>query len=203
MRDIPIEFLGEVLKREYRQALLIKLDLDSAILYFTDFDVHILHDSQLYYPRSFQILPVSYGNTKIVDDVNVIIDDVDRGIFATLGQKDSTVYPFTLTWIVIDKDGREAAALDIFVGEVDQWEYEPGSVNLTVSSIFRQWARETTSKYAVSCRWRIFKGPECKYTGSGTYCDRTYDQCDKFLNTANFGGFRWLPSMVNKRIEAK
>jgi hypothetical protein len=203
IRDIPAAFLNEVQQKEYRQALLIKLDLIDAILYFTNFDTHILHDSTLYYPRSFHIQPVNYGNPKIVDDVSVSIDDVDRGIFASLGNKDSAVYPFTLTWVVVNREGQEIAALDIFVGEVDQWEYAPGRVDLTISSIFSQWARETTSKYSASCRWRVFKGLECKYDGVATVCDRTYDQCSIYDNVANFGGFRWLPSMVNKRIEEK
>ena len=39
------------------------------------------------------------------------------------------------------------------------------------------------------CRYKVFKGNQCGYTGSETSCDRTFTRCNELGNTARFGGF--------------
>lgn len=212
MRNIPAYFRAELESRAFIQALLIYMELPDADIRITNWSIAILHDSNLYYPRAFELYPVSYGTTRIVDDVTVIMDDTDKGLFGSFGDYDAGNYPFTLTWVVLDNSLRELSSVDIFKGTIDQWEYEPGKLVVTVASLFNQWARETTSRYSGSCRWRVFKGTECKYDGEVLECDRRYATCKSLIpiggdedkgNTDNFGGFRWLPSMVNKRIDNK
>lgn len=41
------------------------------------------------------------------------------------------------------------------------------------------------------CNWE-FKGDECGYVGAETSCDRTFDACQAYSNTARFGGFPGL-----------
>ncbi|GAI73202.1 unnamed protein product, partial [marine sediment metagenome] len=41
---------------------------------------------------------------------------------------------------------------------------------------------------------------ECGYGGGETWCDRTYARCVVLANSDNFGGFRWLPSIVDKEV---
>jgi len=41
---------------------------------------------------------------------------------------------------------------------------------------------------------------QCLYAGGETWCDRTYARCLVLGNTDNFGGFRWLPSIIDKEI---
>ena len=203
MRNLPLLFEQELISQEFIQALLISMTIVESEIRITDWGTPILHDSELYYPRAFQVQPVYYGGTKIVDDVTVSIDDTDRSLFASFGEHDSGKYPFKLTWVVLDRAGREIASLVVFSGDIDRWSYEPGKITVVAASIFNQWTRETTSKYYGSCRWRIFKGVECKYAGIAITCDRTYDLCDSYGNTDNYGGFRWLPSMINKKLETK
>lgn len=46
--------------------------------------------------------------------------------------------------------------------------------------------------YTKSCRYQQFKGPQCKYVGSQTFCDRQYATClTTMANTINYGGFRF------------
>lgn len=46
--------------------------------------------------------------------------------------------------------------------------------------------------YTRNCRYQQFKGPQCKYAGVQTACDRLFTTCDTvMLNRINFGGFRW------------
>lgn len=91
-------------------------------------------------------------------------------------------------------------SIEIFEGLIDSWSMSEGKIEITVANILSQWAQRTLSKHSASCRWKEFKGTECGYAGSETWCDRTYARCEVLSNTASFGGFRWLPSIVDKEI---
>lgn len=43
--------------------------------------------------------------------------------------------------------------------------------------------------YNDHCRYKYFKGVECKYSGANAMCDRSLDQCILYGNSINFGGF--------------
>jgi len=83
---------------------------------------------------------------------------------------------------------------------IDDWDLDEERASVTLVTPFSQWARKTLSKYSPSCRWKVFKGTECGYSGAATWCDRTYARCQALGNTGNFGGFRWLFSIVDKEI---
>jgi len=93
-----------------------------------------------------------------------------------------------------------AGAIILFNGQIDKWSLDESQLVMTIADMNVQWARKPLSRHPASCRWRVFKGPECGYTGSETWCDRSYARCSALGNTANFGGFRWLPSIMDKEI---
>ena len=45
--------------------------------------------------------------------------------------------------------------------------------------------------YEKNCTYEEFKGPECKYAGVATFCDRLFSTCAVYNNTPNFGGMRF------------
>lgn len=45
--------------------------------------------------------------------------------------------------------------------------------------------------YTRNCRYDQFKGPQCKYAGGVTSCDRLFTTCTTLGNVINFGGFRF------------
>lgn len=51
--------------------------------------------------------------------------------------------------------------------------------------------------YGRYCRWKTFKGSECKYAGADTTCEKTFDDCRAKGNIVNFGGF---PAVINQRF---
>jgi len=91
-------------------------------------------------------------------------------------------------------------AVIVHQGEIDSWSLTEEAVRITVSDELVRWSQRTLSTYSPSCRWKKFKGTECKYSGSETWCDRSYDRCSALGNTDNYGGFRWLPSLEKKII---
>ena len=92
------------------------------------------------------------------------------------------------------------AEIVLFEGILDSWGISEDKLNLTVTNILSRWAQRTLSTHSSSCRWKQFKGEECGYVGAATWCDRTYARCLALGNEANFGGFKWLPSIVDKEI---
>ena len=88
----------------------------------------------------------------------------------------------------------------LFQGEIGPWEMVEGKITMTITNQFSQWSQKTLNLHSASCRWKVFKGDQCSYSGSEAWCDRTYSRCQALGNTANFGGFRWLPSIKDKQI---
>ena len=93
-----------------------------------------------------------------------------------------------------------ASSVELFEGLIDSWSMDEGKIHIEVASILSRWNRRTLSRHSPSCRWPVFKGTYCTYSGNGTWCDRTYKRCSALGNTANFGGFRWIPSIVDLKV---
>lgn len=53
---------------------------------------------------------------------------------------------------------------------------------------------------ASHCRYKVFKGPLCGYSGLETECNRTLTRCRELLNSARFGGFPGLDGRGIKLI---
>jgi hypothetical protein len=93
-----------------------------------------------------------------------------------------------------------ATPITLFQGTLDAWSLDEEKITCTLVSDMVKWNQKTLAKYSASCRWKEFKGTECGYSGSQTWCDRSYTRCSALANTVNFGGFRWLPSIIDKEI---
>jgi hypothetical protein len=53
----------------------------------------------------------------------------------------------------------------------------------------------------VLCQWTFKDANTCRYSGSAyTTCDRSWDDCSARQNTVNFGGFRYVNSLVDRQI---
>ena len=198
MRNINQTLLDKLASEEYRPAMLLKIEADPETVYYTTWDYGIAHSGEVYLPRGFHFNTIKYGASSVVDNMTIKIDDVDREIYALLYESSIQTPPATLTLVVLDADGEELAATDLFIGTISEWSYEPGTITFKISSVFVQWANVTTSTFSGSCRWKVFKGDECKYVGTEEVCDRTYKACESFSNTDNFGGFRWIQSLEDK-----
>ena len=210
MRVIDSEILTALQSKELRPFLLFSITLNNSLgsYYYTDCDVPILFDSNLYSPHGFEVGSVSHSKNTIVDSADFTIDDINetlKGLFVG-NTPEGEGSELVLRLVILDSDyaivgessGEESLVL--FEGELDDWEIDEGDLSIRVVSAASRWAERTLGKQAGTCRWKVFKGTECAYAGGETWCDRTYTRCTALLNTANFGGFRWLPSLVDKDI---
>jgi len=90
----------------------------------------------------------------------------------------------------------------IFRGFISKWSMTEDELELTIVSSLARWNQRTLYRHPANCRWRQF-GPSspCGYPlYQTTTCDRSYERCLELGNQANFGGFRFLPSIENKEV---
>lgn len=210
MRPIDTQYLNELKAKQLRPFLLLELNLGGTWYRYTDCDVPLKVDGNLYQPRRFKPSRVRYSTQRIVDSFTITVDDVQRDLLSNfLGStpRGSTVrfkmVVLDSAYSVVPVDPNSATyteALTVFEGEIDEWEATETEINIRVASIFTRWAQRTLAKQSASCRWKQFKGTECGYTGTADWCDRSYKRCQQLGNTANFGGFRFLPSIVDKEV---
>jgi hypothetical protein len=201
MKPLGAVFKAALESQEYRQTAFVSMTVGGTDFNFCLWSSSIYYNNVLYSSRAMSLGDFSSSAAAVTETVVLDIDDVDRLLYSTFGGIDLDSAPIRITWVILDDVSKVLDTLVIFSGFIDEWNYRTGAISLTCTGIVSQWARVTTRQYSESCRWREFKGTECAYSGSGVDCDRTYSQCEAYENEVNFGGFPWLPSMVNKRLE--
>lgn len=199
MRSIPAGILAEIAKSNWTEFTGISLTIDSTEYLYTDADTAIVVAGDRYEPRGFTFQPISYSKENIVDRASLEMENLDEiftGLFVGSTVQGETV---EIKKIVLPAD-LTPLAVTIFEGTIDDWRLDESKVNITVASVLQRWNQKTMSNYSSSCRWKVFKGTECTYSGAATYCDRSYQRCVDLGNQANFGGYRWLPSIQDKPV---
>jgi hypothetical protein len=152
-------------------------------------------------PRGFKHDGARYSLGRIVDKVSLEIDNLDETLsseFIGGSPQGSTV---SLKEVVLNSSNQVMGhPVTWFSGTLDDWDADEGRIRMSVVGPNYAWSRKTTSRHPSSCRWRIFKGDECEYAGTESFCDRSYTRCAALGNTGEFGGFRWLSSIEGKDI---
>ena len=224
MRNINAAIITAIESGTIKPFFLLELYIDAVYYRYTDCDVPIQAGGEFEFvddddfefvddadfvwentarfePRGFSVAPIEYSTRTVIDSVKIELDNLDdvfTAIFIGGTPQDSAA---TLKQILMSNEyTRVADPVILFQGEIDSWDLGETKVNFTITSEFVKWSQRTLAKHSPSCRWKKFKGTECAYAGAGAWCDRTFARCSALANTDNFGGFRWLPSIVDKEI---
>ena len=199
MRTIPAGILTEIAKSNWTEFTGVVLTIDSTDSLYTDADTAVVIDGDRYEPRGFEFQPISYSKANIVSRASLRMENVDEiftGLFvgSTVQGSDVSVNKIILP------DDLTPLSVTIFEGTIDDWHLDESTVDISIASVLQRWSQKTLSNYSPSCRWKVFKGTECAYAGAATTCDRSDQRCVDLGNQANFGGFRWIPSIQDKPI---
>lgn len=207
MRLIDAGLLNALKSEQYRLAILVDAAFFDGILpdnsRITDWDQDVVYNGSVYHSHGFNFDSIKYSSAEIIDSINLNIDDVSREFYQKLINKGNEIINVYVYLCILDQYGIVVSGADtkIYEGWINSWSYSPGLAKVQVASILSQWGRVSTSKYSASCRWREFGGTECKHSVlPGEECDRTYNTCNGYSNTDNFGGFRWLPDLIDKSL---
>jgi hypothetical protein len=205
MRNIDPAFLSELKANASLPVVtllhfIMGISVDPQYFFFTTNDTDLLWDGHRWEARAIDWENMSFGNDQIVTNISFSIDDVDKRLYPFFVLSEPLPYDLHLYLASLDDNYQVQATVMLFRGFIDLWEYDQTVIKVEASSLFNQWSRKTLRMFSGSCRWAEFKGPECQYIGEQTRCDRTYTECHAYGNVANFGGFRWLPRLQNKKI---
>lgn len=204
-RVIDQDILDELETSEITTFHLLEYTVNTTTYYYTDCDIPINYATDgtnvnYYVCRSFTFNNVSYSNNDIVDSCSIRVDNIDSVLTSIFADNIIVEEQAVLSMIVFDDNNAVIGSQQIFNGLINDFSLDETELKMTVTSIFAKWDQTSSSKHTALCRWKKFKGIECKYAGTETVCDRTYTRCTTLINTDNFGGFRWLPAIENVAI---
>jgi len=201
MRPIDSSALEQLRAESFKPFYLLRLQMSSGDIYYTTCDVPIVYDSIRYEPLSFEVGSASYGAGNILDSIKLRVDNTNQVFSSYLVGETVQGNECEISLVLVGDDNQPLAnsKITVFKGSIDSWELDEEQVSMTISTEFA-WDLITTARQTPSCRWKKFKGSRCKYSGSETWCDRSYARCQALGNTANFGGFRFLPDLELKEV---
>jgi hypothetical protein len=203
-RSIPSNIITQLESAQFTPFHLIKFFVNGTAYRYTDCEVPITatidSTSQTFYSRQFTISDISYSEDDVVDSMSLKIDNLDQVLSALFIENVIAEQSFECWLVVLNSSNVVINTQSIFNGYMNGFDINESEVNLEVTSIFAKFNQNSYGKHSALCRWKKFKGTECAYSGSATTCDRTYATCVGLGNTANFGGFRYLPDLEDKVI---
>lgn len=228
MRTFDPAIILELAKETFKFFILVELELSTTVRY-VNADVDLYIGGYKYQSADFTFDKIDTSGTMSVDTVSLSFNNADLVMSAVvlsediLGKRSRISFiciddyrdgdPFMLDEvgaIITDEDGEEIeedkiewfdiiASEYLFYGFLSDWDIDEGRVIIETKTELILWRKETLRTCQSSCRWP-FKGDECGYSGVEIWCDQSYERCDVLNNSDNFGGFRFLPDIMEKDI---
>lgn len=206
-RNLSTAIIDELAGLEMFPFLLLDLTDGTTDYKYTTLDVPIYITasgttaSGTYQPKGFKFESINSTVSNVMDDCTLRIDDLDDVLKAAFVGGVIRGQTASVHVGLIDSNEDVIGTVLLFTGEVDSFTIDELELRLVIGSIFTKWAHQAYNKHSSSCRWKVFKGVECAYAGAETWCDRSNTRCIVLNNEANFGGFKWLPSIENKKFQ--
>lgn len=203
MRNIDAGLLAQLRAGHAIVLGLVQLTIDGTDYRYTEADVPVLVEGNLYEPREFSIGNVVLSSDRIVDTCTLTLVNLDQALSLPFLDGEPQGSSVVVRVAAFDSQTRQhiaGAVAAVFTGSIDDWTMGEESIEITLASELTQWRRDVGRAHAASCPWRVFGGDQCRYSGGETWCDRSYARCSALGNTNNFGGYRWLPSLENKSV---
>jgi hypothetical protein len=202
-RPISTALLAELGSSNLKPFALIDMDIEGHNYRYTDCDVDIKYGGNIYASFPFQSGDIHYSVSDMIDSMTIAFDNVGLQLYSAFVAYEAQGSAFSVKIVLLD-DSYDIIDEDnvyvLFDGFIDEWTLDELKIQVTAVNIFTTWKQKTLSRHPASCRWKEFKGKECKYGGDELWCDRSYKRCSALLNTDNFGGFRHLPELEDKEL---
>lgn len=104
MRVIDPQIIDQLKSGELREFTLLHMTINSTDYYFTDCDVPIAYDGNLYMPRGFELGRISYSLDTVVDTAPLEIDNLDDLLTPDFVGSTPQGSPVTVSVILLDTD---------------------------------------------------------------------------------------------------
>lgn len=199
MKSFDPNLILELAKEGQRFFILFELQLDSGNFYYNNSDIDLWYDSNKYISTDYMFNRIDQSGDLGVDSVSLKFNSADGVINAVILSEDIMAKIAIISFICVDENYQIIASEPLFKGLISNWQIADADSEIEVKTELVFWRKETLRKCQSSCRWE-FKGTECGYSGDLTWCDQSYEHCVSRENTDNFGGFRFLPTIIEKDI---
>ena len=199
MKTFSANLITALEKENATAFILVEMQF-SAPLRYTNAEVDFYFSGDLYTPEDIRFDRVAYSASGAVDAMTLSIGNVDLSQSAIVLGQNVTGKTVILTIVVLDPaDFSVIGSFEPFRGLVNTWDLDEDRVNYYLVNELILWRKKTLRTASSSCPWP-FKSTECGYAGEESWCDQTYDRCAALTNSDQFGGNRFLPSIMEKDI---
>jgi hypothetical protein len=203
MRNFDADNTAALVAETAKTFFFVDLELDSGTIYYTDADIplHDPDDSDIRYePNQFQLGNLKFGAGMSVDRARIELQNIDLVMAATLLNETVTNRTCKIKFGCLNSGHQIIALETLFSGFITSWGgMTERSCPLVLGNWFLFWSKKTLRLAQATCPW-IFGGTECGYSGGASRCNKTWARCRGLSNTDSFGGFRFLPALLNAKI---
>jgi len=199
MRAYDDDIFQELQKETAKLFYLAEFQLNQRIYCYTDCDIEITYQEHSYLPMPFAVQAIIWTADLSVDRIVLEFSNIKKWLSSMLLSENAANKPAILSFVCINDKNRPIAVEELFRGVIAEWKLKEDKSSIEIVNELILWRKKALRTAQSSCRW-IFKSGECRYRGAEDWCDQTWDRCTKLNNTANFGGFRFLPAMMEKKI---
>jgi hypothetical protein len=206
MKTFNANVITELNKSELALYATLQIDFSTPI-YRTDCDIPLVIGdgaspetlNRYLTTNPFTVEAVSHGSDLTPSVLAVTIENVDVEMSAIVLNEQVIGDTVTLGLVVLDSDHVIIDNETVFIGFIDTYTLDENAFAIQVVNELALWNKRTLRRHTVDCSW-VFKGTECGYSGSETWCDQSYTRCTALANTDAYGGFRHLSSIVEKEV---
>lgn len=200
MRSLPIDIALEIAKDYSFFCRLLKMELATPV-YYTDLDMDVVWNGTTYLSRGLKFNDIKVNLTAAIDRTSFDIDNTGLEMSSLILNQDTRGRACTIYLAAMDKAGQVVAADVLFTGMLDAVKVDSKKASFDVYSHMILWKKKIPGRiHQATCPWIFKETTTCRYGGAETWCDHSYNRCTALANTANYGGFRFLPSLQNKQI---
>ena len=199
MKTISTAVNAQLEAEQFQYFYTVEIQLASVTLYYTDCDRPVHYDGIRYTPAPISFADIAYAAALSVDQVTVEFGNADLTMSAYLLGEDARNKTIIIGQGVMNSAGTTLGITNLFQGIIGEWEIREDRATIRALNELVLWRKRPMRSASATCPW-TFKGTECGYAGGGRWCDQSYARCSELGNTANFGGFRFLPALMEKQI---
>lgn len=199
MKGLPAELTVELVKEYHAISHLFELSF-SITYHWTDADIDVYYGGTWWTSKGVSFDSASFSASPKVDNIEFNVDNVDLSVSTLVMAEEVRGKPCTIYRVALDKNMTVLGSTKLFVGFVDGIEIDGKRGRFSIYNHFIRWKMSTPRRiHQATCMW-TFKGSQCSYVGAETWCDHSWERCVTLTNKVNFGGFKWLPFLVDKNV---
>ena len=182
---------------ELTAGVFVELGFDTTMR-FSTFDIDLYHGGNKYIATELAVENLSFTSDLSVDTATIRLPNVNLTMSSVLLNNDEIGSMATISIGAVASSRRLYDLEAIIVGELTVWNANEQMAELIYSGLMARWSKKTLRIAQASCPWPL-GGDECTYAGPET-CSQTWVRCKALSNQLNFGGFPWLPDLMEKKI---